>query len=171
MPEFSPAQITAESAVNVQPAISPDGKMIAYIRNESGHRELRVMDVGSLQWRRLTAGSTLDEDPCWFPDGEALAYASDHGGGFSIWKIGLNGGPPSLPVLRDARDPAVSPDGKNIAFSRRGSRGFSRVALALLADTSRQKVLTGDDDGAWHHEDPAWSPDGKRICYSTRHNL
>jgi len=73
------AQLTKSSEDDGGPVISPDGKMVAYIRNG---KELMVMDLTSRQEKTVAKGY-LDRPPfssqgsvCWSPDGKWLAYAA-----------------------------------------------------------------------------------------------
>jgi Tol biopolymer transport system component len=74
-------------------------------------------------------------------------------------------------LVRDAVDPAISPDGKRIAFTAFLANREEWIAVAPLADPGNFTVLTGADDGMWEHRKPAWSPNGKTIVYATRQDL
>jgi Tol biopolymer transport system component len=170
LPQGQPVQVTTSDAWEGDPAISPDGTRIAYASNESGNYDIYVVDAHGGNPLRLTGDPAADIYPAWFPDGSTLAFVSDRGGGSAIWKIGQFGGGATL-LLADAGDPAISPDGARIAFSRAAPERSSRIGVAPLADLSRVTLLTPDEAGFWGHEDPAWSPDGRWICYATRHGL
>ena len=55
--------------------VSPDGKWIAYLSNESGRFEVyvRSFPVAGAQWQISTSGGTM---PVWSPDGRELFYVS-----------------------------------------------------------------------------------------------
>ena len=74
-------------------------------------------------------------------------------------------------VVDRAESPAISPDGRNIAFTRRGPDGRQRVFMAPLADPASARMLTTDRDGLWDHRAPAWSPDGRLIGYAGQRDL
>jgi Tol biopolymer transport system component len=166
----SPRQITSAPGCDAEPALSPDGTLVAYSSDAAGSLSIWVVDAQGGEPMRLTNGSGEESKPAWFPDGRSIAYASIRGGKSSVWKVGRLGGSPSL-LVEDADMPAISPDGTRIAFARPGPRGLLRIWTAPLNRLAGAKRLTGDDGGLWDHTDPAWSPDGSRICYSDFRNL
>jgi eukaryotic-like serine/threonine-protein kinase len=63
-------------ASEIEPAVSPDGRWLAYASNESGAAEVYVRpfpDVGSARWQVSTAGG---RDPVWSHSGRELFYRS-----------------------------------------------------------------------------------------------
>jgi eukaryotic-like serine/threonine-protein kinase len=158
-------QLTTTPGWAAEPALSPDGSLVAYVSDESGDAEIWLIDVGGGTPLRLTADPGPNAHPTWLPDGSAIAFVSETGNESSIWRIPKLGGAPFL-VVRNARAPAISPDGTRIAFAREDASGFSRIAVATLADALAAKVLTGEGDGLWDHEHPSWSPDGRTLCYA-----
>jgi Tol biopolymer transport system component len=146
------------------PALSPDGTIVAYASDETGNDEIWVMDVATRNAVKLTDDPATDRHPAWFPDGSRLAFASNRGGEWGIWTVAVSGGPARL-LLARAEDPAVSPDGTRLAFAVRDAAGLMRIAVASVVDPTSMKVLTGANDGALDHRNPGWSPDGRRICY------
>jgi Tol biopolymer transport system component len=164
LPEFNPRQVTSGAGLETQPAISPDGRDIAYTASRDGNTDIWLVDVAGGAQLRRTQDVAVDESPAWFPDGSALAFVSDRGGRRGIWKVDRLGGDP-IPLLADARDPAISPDGQRIAFARPDSSGHTRIAVAPLDDPNDVRVLTTSEHGNLDHERPTWSPDGRTVCY------
>jgi eukaryotic-like serine/threonine-protein kinase len=165
-----PRQLTSARGWEGEPTLSPDGTLVAYSSNASGKAEIWVVDPEGGEPLRLTDSPAENRTPAWFPDGRSIAFASDREGGSSVWKISRLGGSPVL-VLEDADHPAISPDGSLLAFTRHIPGGPHRVWVAPLADPSRARRLTGDEEDGWEHRDPAWTPDGTRLCYATFHDL
>ncbi|MFH1175863.1 MAG: protein kinase [Acidobacteriota bacterium] len=163
-------QVTAAPGWELRPALSPDGATIAYVSNESGNADIWVVDVRGGNSLRLTDDPADDRDPAWFPDSSAVAFTSDRNSESGIWKVGRLGGP-ATPIVAPAFDPAISPDGTQIAFCRAAPLGESRVFVAPVAALQQATRLTGDVDGFWGHRRPAWSPDGQRICYADFRSL
>src|SRR6266545_1649839 len=59
------------------PAVSPNGRKIAFIRTTAGNRDLWIMNADGSGQRRLTSSSAEDErDPVWSPNGALIAFTS-----------------------------------------------------------------------------------------------
>jgi serine/threonine-protein kinase len=160
-----PFQVTSAPAWELQPAISPDGGRIAYASNEGGNLDVFIIGSEGGKPVALTHDPAADYDPTWFPDGSAVAFTSQRRGRNDVWKMGQLGGEPTL-LVESAAHPAISPDGRRIAFIRPDSAGVQRIAIADLDNPARSKVLTGPADGLWDHLSPSWSPDGSRLAYA-----
>lgn len=167
---WKPRQITSAPGWEAEPALSPDGTMIAYVSSESGNPDIWLADAGGGNPLQLTDDPSADRDPAWFPDGSNIAFVSERGGEVAVWKVARFGGSPLL-ILPNARDPAISWDGTYIAFTRSAQSGFLRVGIAAVDEVSKARLLTGDGQGVWNHEDPAWSPDGKTLCFTDFRDL
>ena len=100
------------------PAWSPDGTRIAYSSWSSGSGyDVWVVNADGLSPQRLTTGPGDETSPAWSPSGR-LAYAV----GGTIRAMDADGTHDALLVPADAEgpaeDPAWSPDGSSLAFSR-----------------------------------------------------
>jgi Tol biopolymer transport system component len=124
---------------------------------------------------RLTAGDEPKHDPTWAADGSRVVFTWERKPGrFGIYWVPRGGGQPATLLLEDAENPAISPDGQQIAFARRDHSGDRRVFVAPLSAAGvgqTRQLTTGQGDGLWDHRDPAWSPDGTKICYCAHHGL
>ena len=170
VPTASPRQVTIAPGWESAPALSPDGGLITYASDESGNADIWIVDVGGGSAVRLTDDPAPDYDPAWFPDGGAVAFVSERAGRTAVWKVMRLGGAASM-LLADAQDPAIAPDGTQIAFARAGPTGQRRIWVAPLGAPQRARMLTGQGHGLSDHERPAWSPDGRTICYQAARDL
>ncbi len=111
-----------------RPALSPEGRWLAYDSDESGQREVYVRPFPNIddgKWQVSTAGG---HSPVWSPDGQALFYRDAE----SLMAAPVDTGPSftydtpermfSLSAYRVAfqgRDYDISPDGQRFVFVKR----------------------------------------------------
>ena len=152
-------QVTNLPGVELYPAISPDGKMVAYVASHGGKAQIFVRQITGGRAVALTDGAANAVWPRWKPDGSALVYTSD-GTAFTIPPLG---GSPTALIPKSASGSYVfcewSPSGSTIVCA-------NTVDGALyLAGANGENVrrLTPPSDDVLHSV--SWSPDGKRIAY------
>jgi Tol biopolymer transport system component len=149
-------QVTLDPGLEVDPALSPDGKVVAYAAGPTSQMKLFVRQLEGGNIIPITREVTGNlRRPLWSPDGARLTFQSPRG----IEIVTALGGIPKLLVGAAAANPptdcAWSPDGRRIAY-RQGDTLYTR---ALEGETSRP-VGTG-----FEIHSPAWSPDGAWIAY------
>ena len=111
--------------VATDPQISPDGRMIAYVRKsndvmtDKARQTIWLVDVASGQQRPLIAGSGSYFSPRWSPDGTRLAYVAADGGAPQLYVRWIGSGESArITGLPDSPDSiAWSPNGQRIAYS------------------------------------------------------
>jgi Tol biopolymer transport system component len=170
------AETSASEARDEAPAVSPDGRLIAFAstRDHSpggmGSYELYVMKADGSSQVRLTRNELPEFAPRWSPDGAKLLFVgcSDAGDGRScdIETMNRDGTDRRSLTRNDAyeTDPSWSPDGSKIAFVRMEAQSHDPhfEIYVMDADGSDERRLTEDDtaDGS-----PVWSPDGSKIAF------
>ena len=169
-------RLTPDTAWNLDPAWSPDGRRIAYQSTRDGRDNVYVMDVESGAVRRLTDGRGFSGYPSWSPDGSWIAFDSSRDGieappnppGYyrTIYLIRPDGtGLRRLLTFNDVSSgPAWSPRGHQIAFQ---SVRAGRFDLYVVSDDgSRLEQLTHHEGTVGSATWPRWSADGARIVFS-----
>jgi uncharacterized protein (TIGR01244 family) len=107
------------------PAISPDGKLVAYALREVNwdenayETEIWIADTATGTNRQLTNGKKSSGSPRWAPDGSRLAFTSDRSDKQQIWLIRLSFGEAEQLTHENEGVGSIawSPDGKQIAFT------------------------------------------------------
>jgi beta-lactam-binding protein with PASTA domain len=133
-------------------------------------RRLRLADGRDGGQRRTLrlAGDGRQTQPAWTPDGSRLVYRSGGEDAGRIWVADADpipeGGRPLTEGGFDDRRPAVSPDGKVVAFVRGAERADAhRLCFVRLAGS---KVSCIKDAGIGLSR-PVWAPDGSTILART----
>jgi TolB protein len=176
-----------------QPAWSPDGERIAYVRRDTSYSDLIVQSVNGGEPTRLTRdgpdrsvysyeriyASMWAFYPAWSPDGEKLAYAGQAGppGGspaaeyrMSLFAIPAEGGR-RVQIFAEAAGhvgrPAYAPDGQTIVFDfdpvEKEQEPPGLYRYNIAKDTG-----VPQPGAPTQSYDPAFSPDGRWLAFAAR---
>ncbi|HEY4050970.1 MAG TPA: winged helix-turn-helix domain-containing protein [Acidobacteriaceae bacterium] len=160
-------QITNFSDSATSPALSPDGRMIAFIRGPEtfvtpGQIYVKMLPDGEPV--QLTHDDLPKMAPAFSPDGSRIAYTTtDRRMGWNTWVVPVLGGEPRKLLPNAAA--LTWADGHHVVFSEIET-GFN-MGIATAAESrvgKREVYLPADKDGMAHR---SWvSPDGKWILVS-----
>lgn len=145
------------------PAISPDGKTIAFVADSPGRRQIWIRLLSGGSPLQITHDDADHEQPRWAPDSSSLIYYSpatnsDEPG--SISEIPALGGARRR-IVGAVGGGDVSHDGQRIAlFQQHGER----VALITVARDGSSVVTVSRDNGNFCAF-PRWSPDDRWIAF------
>ena len=148
-------KLTSRPSIETEPAVSPDGKQLAYISDRTGKPQIYLMDLGSKKVSRLTQQGAYNTSPAWSPDGSFIAFSARRSGGTAIFRINVATGAESqvTPFDIEAEDPTWSPDGSMIAFT--GIEGMARKIYYSLSSGGGYQRLTASGAGVYESK-PAW---------------
>src|SRR5690606_39108681 len=90
---FNAADLVTLNRIS-EPAISPDGKWLAFVLRETdmaanrGRTDLFVLDLTQkgAEPRRIAADAASDSSPRWSPDGQHLFFLSSRSGSSQVWR-------------------------------------------------------------------------------------
>ncbi len=161
-------------------AFAPDGFRYAFVRDltgEDGSVTAAEVFISTLanpdeveQVTRLGARDTAG--PVWSADGQHLIFSSSGGGDNpDLWVMALDERFPRrlTQTPRAEREPALSPDGRRIAYTLEDEGGlFTEIYLADLdIEAAALSNLTQATDAAGSSYNPSWSPDGLLIVFAS----
>lgn len=148
------------------PALSPDGKMLAYVQGINGTQDLYVSRLSGGEHLRLTKDGSQKDDPQFSSDGEKIAFVRhlENSNQPELCLIPALGGN-LVPLMPWAENPAWSPDGSRLAFIVR-KPGEMEALVASAADGSDTRILLKGDDVYPFFGRVAWSPDGRLLAAS-----
>jgi Tol biopolymer transport system component len=187
--------LTANAALDTQPATAPNGRTVAFVSSRGGSPDLYLMDASGGHVRRLTTspftvagvdaqmvawgdfdvgGTTI----AWAPDSRRLAFSALNATidpscfhdcyGSSVFVANADGSGLRL-VDTSARNPVWSPNGRLLAYEGDvdpfGEAGAYYVVRA--GGGGKVRIPAYDGDSA----PPAWSPDSRQLAFQTFRHL
>jgi Tol biopolymer transport system component len=177
-------RLTRNAGADLEPAWSPDGQKIAW--TSTGHgtgTDVFVMNADGSDQQNLTPKPGNQRGPRWSPDGHAILFTAPppgppkpnrSGAGWyrDVYAIKADGsGQRNLTHTPEAGegDPAWSPDGQHIAFSRLVAGPPWEVGIVVMnADGSGKHAVAVTHkvgDAQWTGATIGWSPHGRRIAF------
>jgi Tol biopolymer transport system component/tRNA A-37 threonylcarbamoyl transferase component Bud32 len=159
-------QLTPGEELEIDPAISPDGKFVAYSAGNANHMRVYVRAIAGGRALRLTdAAEALEYQPRWSPDGANILYVT----GQEAYIAPAFGGAPRRVDSSDSRTPYAgeapvsrisdafwSPDGRHIAVAHGGTLVMSEL------DGRESPRLLARSPADLHH--CSWSADARWIA-------
>ena len=153
----APATPSIDDLINLRrvgaPAISPDGRQVAFTIRETNWEEnayeTELWLGGSGALRQLTNSKKSSLQPAWSPDGAWLAFISDRDGKRQLYRIALAGGEAEQLTSGDegVANFAWSPKGNQIAFTMTDA-----VTDAMKArDKDWGEIRIEDEDQRYTH--------------------
>jgi eukaryotic-like serine/threonine-protein kinase len=144
-------------------AVSPDGKMVAFVAVERGRKQICIRLLAGGAPLQVTRDDVDHEGPRWMPDSSALVYFA--AGGFegtgNLWQVSALGGAPRR-VAAALGGGDVSRAGRQVAFFKPAEGGTALVVAALDGSTS-ETILTLPAE--FVYDCPRWAPGDRFISF------
>lgn len=160
------------STGDTDPAPSPDGSQIAFVRGSvPGVENLFVMPTSGGPPRQVTNDSTAINGIAWSADGTDLLYAAERSGLSGIWRVSADGGTPTL--VRSAsegtqfRNPTLSPEANRLAYTQQSTQ----LDIWALRQPNQYEQFSASPLVTSTQQDrsPSIAPEGDQIAFvSTR---
>jgi eukaryotic-like serine/threonine-protein kinase len=157
-------RLTDLPGLEESPAVSPDGRSVAFTGGVSGKRQVFVQLIASGAPLQITRDTVDHECPRWSPDSSSILYFSPAVSGAvqgSIWEIPALGGVARRVVNSVGCADINLTDGR-LALFRLAKEGIQLVTAPT--DGSRFD-LVGVFPPATYYLYPRWSPDGRWIAF------
>ena len=170
-PGNPPKRLTSDSALDYNPVVSPDGHWLVFCSERRGDPDLFVMDLDHPGSPRLLIDSkSMEDSPTFSPDQGTLVFVSTHDGNADVFRMefspqktmDLSAAENLTRNVRGDFNPAISPDGRTIAFS--SDRDAYKASDIYLLDVNGSEVKRLTHSPGWDGS-PAWSADGKVIYF------
>ena len=152
--------ITFEPGLEIEPAISPDGKLVAYAAGPLSTTRIYLRQPGGRPVALIADSGPAQRRPLWSPDGTRILYETDA----DLLVMPALGGAPRM-MAHGACCAAWSQDGREVAYvrsPRRSRRGGERPESIYVTPAdggpSRFVALVSDPHS------PTWSPDGRWLA-------
>jgi Tol biopolymer transport system component len=162
----NPEQLSALGSEAVLPAISKDGRKLAYTRRWRNLDIWRV-ELPSGTTSRFISSTRSEEIPRFSPDGRKIAFRSDRSGHDELWVSDSDGSNAAQLTALTVGDPTPrafnwSPDGKKIAFRLTGDGDGDIYTISASGGTPQRLTTERSDESM-----PAWSRDGRWIYFAS----
>lgn len=156
-------QLTNTHSISLTPAVSSDGKFLAWTDFSSGRPDLYI--------KNLSTGSTVSVkkhgvciSPAWRPGAHECATTLSYEGSQDLYLINADG----AVIRRLTRgqsievSPTFSPDGSKMAFVSTREGGPQIFIQDLASGSVRRLTYSGN-----YNTQPSWSPTGNKILFSS----
>jgi TolB protein len=139
---------------------------IAYVSRKGNAKEICTMDYDGNNQQAFTHTGSLNLFPAWAPDNSKLAFVSYRPKPEVTIYSFIDGSRIPFPMFNTfASTPAISPDGKEVAFSLRTPRGDADIFISKLDATGSDRHDITNNPAI--DTSPTWSPSGRQLAFTS----
>ncbi|HXG66709.1 MAG TPA: winged helix-turn-helix domain-containing protein [Blastocatellia bacterium] len=162
-------QLTSDPSIDFEPTVSADGRHILFVSLRTGAPHIWKMDIDGGNQTQMTSGNG-EWSPACSPDGSWVVYLAAEHPKQGLWKQGIHGSEPIKLAHKYAYQPAISPDGKQVAYSYWDEQANPPQAgreILSLDGTRRVRPfeLPKTAVGSATSVQLRWTPDGRSLSY------
>jgi serine/threonine-protein kinase len=139
-------------------ALSPDGRVLAYVSNNDGRRQIYLHRLNEFEGRPIP-GTDRADNLAFSPDGASLAFTADQ----QVKKVAVDGGAPIHLCPTGDGHGLIWESDDTILFNPGPASGISRVS----AGGGAPAVVTRLEAGELDHRPFDILPAGKTVLYTT----
>jgi Tol biopolymer transport system component/DNA-binding winged helix-turn-helix (wHTH) protein len=172
---YTARPLTTLSGGEYEPALSPDGKMLAFVWDEHGKQRFRVytQTISTGEPKRLTTDDANEGSPVWSPDGRYVAFITYSE---SVEESGIYVAPVAGGARRKIASIAPrgtiyvrqidwSPDGSTLAVADRQKSEDPYAIYLLSLNSGARRRLVEPVPASPGDNGPVFSPDGRQIAF------
>jgi len=163
-------RLTTDPAADFCPAVSPDGREVAFHSMRNGNRDVFVIPSSGGEAVQLTRSQEHDYNPSWDRDGRRLVFDQQKSADRGLWmaergESGAWGDPAPLPLRERGARPRWSPDGRWISY-------ITPEGIKVIeAGSGQSRLVTALRDDAFPSTWSAWSEDSRTIYLAKSDSL
>jgi TolB protein len=160
---FEATRVTSGGGSDTRPAVSPDGKRLAFLRDDTHALWIVLKDLATGKEQDLVRTGKIELDPAFSADGRSLFYTSSEAGDLDLWRVDLATGQRHAVTTEAGLElkPQPAPDGRHLVYLAKKRNGEDQVRSLDLESGHSDVLYAG---AILSMTRPALSPDGQTLA-------